>query len=195
MKEQIPKIALLKKALESADINLKTAKQILKELSGDEKFNTQVKEHLKNFPRTASAAQEAGEIVEGIFNGEVMIDKDGQKYPVPANYASKSKLIEGDQLKLTISNTGAFLYKQIGPIPRKMIRGVLMEEEGEYYALAEDKKYHLILASVTYFKAKTGDKVTIIVPEDKDSDFAAIENVIFQSEDGGDNFGEDGDKG
>ena len=34
---------------------------------------------------------------------QIMIGPDGKNYPVPANYASKSKLIEGDILKLTIT--------------------------------------------------------------------------------------------
>ena len=41
-------------------------------------------------------------VVEGVFNGQNMIGGDGEEYPIPANYSSKSKLVEGDILKLTI---------------------------------------------------------------------------------------------
>ena len=59
-----------------------------------------------------------GKIIEGQFDGQNMIGPDGKVYPVPANYASKSKLVEGDTLKLTIAQDGSFIYKQIGPVER-----------------------------------------------------------------------------
>src|SRR3989338_7659848 len=52
---------------------------------------------------------------EGTFTGEKMQGDDGKEYTVPANYASKSKLVHGDRLKLTITKSGSFIYKQIGP--------------------------------------------------------------------------------
>ena len=58
-------------------------------------------------------AQSGDKIIEGIFDGEKMIGPDGQIYSVPANYASKSRLVEGDTLKLIITNRGAFIFKQI----------------------------------------------------------------------------------
>src|SRR3989339_9805 len=86
-----------------------------------------------------------GRIVEGVFDGENMIGPDGKQYSVPANYASKSKLIEGDILKLTITATGTFVYKQIGPIERARVVGVLERSAtGEYFALADGKKWRLL---------------------------------------------------
>ena len=64
-------------------------------------------------------------VIEGVFDGENMIGPDGKQYSVPANYASKSKLVEGDILKLTITGSGTFVYKQIGPIERARIVGEL----------------------------------------------------------------------
>ena len=52
----------------------------------------------------------AEEIIEGVFNGFQMIGPDGQEYQIPENYASKSKLVEGDLLKFTITQQGRFLY-------------------------------------------------------------------------------------
>ncbi|HET7630020.1 MAG TPA: hypothetical protein VFK03_01460, partial [Candidatus Saccharimonadales bacterium] len=57
-----------------------------------------------------------GKVIEGVFDGQNMVGSDGKTYPVPANYASKSKLVQGDILKLTIADDGTFLYKQIGPV-------------------------------------------------------------------------------
>ena len=107
-----------------------------------------------------------------------MIDKDGKDYPVPANYASKSKLIPGDVLKLTVKPDGTFLYKQIGPIERKRVIGILTYEDGQYKVIANSKAYKVLLASVTYFKGEVGDKITLVIPEIEDSEWGAIENVL-----------------
>ncbi len=119
-------------------------------------------------------------IIEGVFDGEKMIGPDGKQYSVPANYISKSKLVEGDILKLTIDEAGNFIYKQIGPVERERLVGKLIRDEatGEYSALAEKKAFKVILASVTYFKGGEGDEVVILVPKGADSQWAAIENVI-----------------
>lgn len=119
-----------------------------------------------------------GKVVEGIFDGESMVDKDGKKYLVSPNYASKSQLIEGDKLKLTIAQDGRFLYKQIGPIDRKYIICTLEKSGSQYYALCKNKKYRILLASVTYFKANTGDKLTVAVPESCEASWAAVVNVV-----------------
>ena len=68
---------------------------------------------------------ETGRVIEGIFNGEKMIGPDGQLYDVPVNYASKSKLVEGDMLKLIITERGTFVYKQIQPVERVRLVGLL----------------------------------------------------------------------
>ena len=36
----------------------------------------------------------------------------------------------------------------------------------------------VLFASVTYFKAQPGDQVTMVVPEEGDAEWAAIEAVI-----------------
>ena len=50
------------------------------------------------------------DVVEGVFDGERMMGTDGIKYNVPPNYASKSKLLEGDILKLVIQEDGSFIF-------------------------------------------------------------------------------------
>jgi hypothetical protein len=108
-----------------------------------------------------------------------MVGSDAKTYPVPANYASKSKLVQGDILKLTIAEDGAFLYKQIGPVPRKQVVGALKLEGGHYFVDVGTKSYRVLLASVTYFKAKPGDQVSVNVPEEDDNvEWAAIEAAL-----------------
>ena len=119
-------------------------------------------------------------IVEGVFNGEAMVGADGKRYNVPANYASKSKLVEGDILKLTITKDGSFIYKQIGPIERKQLITALALDEtsGDWYALKDKKRWKLLTASVTYFHGEPGDEVVIIIPKNSTSNWAAVENII-----------------
>lgn len=156
----------IRQLLDSAENNIRQARNIL--------FSADLSVKVKNL----SGLSEEN-VIEGIFDGLIMIGHDKKTYQVPANYASKSKLIPGDLLKLTIMEDGSFLYKQIGPIKRKKIVGMLEEvSKGKYIVSAEGKEYSVLSASVTYFKAKDQDKVTIIVPENGESVWAAMENVI-----------------
>jgi hypothetical protein len=92
--------------------------------------------------------------------------------------------VEGDVLKLTIVEDGSFIYKQIGPVERKKMLGILMQDEkGDYKVLAEGKAFKVLLASLTYFKAEPGDEVTIVVPKDGEPAWAAVENVIKKGAD------------
>jgi len=130
-----------------------------------------------------TAAGSVGMIIEGVFNGRDMVGADGKEYPIPPNYASKSKLVEGDMLKLTISPTGAFIFKQIGPIERERLVGTLSHDPtlDEFSVVAGDKKYKVLKASITYFRGADGDEVVIFVPKRQPSSWAAVENVIRRS--------------
>ncbi|HNW55679.1 MAG TPA: hypothetical protein PKN62_01205 [bacterium] len=125
--------------------------------------------------------EEGSNIVEGYFDGEKMIAPDGKTYAVPANYASKSKLVEGDGLKLIIGSRGNFMYKQIGPIERQRLIAVLEQaDDGSYYAVSEHQRWRLLKASVSYFRAQNGDKIAILVPEGVPANYAALENLVAE---------------
>jgi len=163
--------------IDAAEKNIQSAKQMLREMMG----GPATKQNLTALSEKAQtfSVSEGGKVIEGVFDGQNMIGPDKKQYPVPANYASKSKLVEGDVLKLTISDDGSFIYKQIGPIERKKMLGfLLVDEKGDFKVLAEGKPYKVLLASLTYFKAEAGDEVTIVVPQASPSDWAAVENVI-----------------
>jgi len=123
---------------------------------------------------------EEARVIEGVFDGQKMIGPDGHHYSVPANYASKSKLVEGDMLKLTITNRGAFVYKQIGPCERRRLLGVLTKNplSNEWVVKVDGRNYAILTASVTYFHGHDGDEVTVLVPESGESKWAAVENII-----------------
>lgn len=128
--------------------------------------------------------QEGSRVIEGVFDGQNMVGPDGKQYSVPANYASKSKLVEGDVLKLTITNDGTFIYKQIGPVERQRLIGELVRDtnSGEYKVLAGGKSFKVLLASVTYFKGDASDEVIVLVPKEGESRWAAVENIIKKSD-------------
>jgi len=163
----------LRALLENASANLASAKQMLAGLLGTSATSL-------DYQNKATGLASDGKVIEGIFDGQYMVDKDGKKYPVPANYASKSKLVAGDVLKLTIMEDGSFIYKQIGPVPRKKVIGTLLQEGDDYKVVAGGKSYRVLLASVTYFKASPGDELTIMIPETEESEWAAIESAIIQ---------------
>lgn len=118
-------------------------------------------------------------MLEGVFNGEAMIGADGKTYAVPPNYASKSKLVEGDLMKLTITNSGKFIYKQIAKTGKKTISGELVgDEHGRWSVLADGHLYRVLNASVTFYKAQAGDEVFILVPEDGQATWGAVDQVI-----------------
>jgi hypothetical protein len=127
-------------------------------------------------------SKDEGRIIEGVFDGENMIGPDGKQYSVPANYASKSKLVEGDILKLTITPKGTFVYKQIGPIERSRVFGGLHQgENGSFVVEADGKEWKVLTASVTYYKGGDGDEIVILVPKVGESKWAAVENIVRKS--------------
>lgn len=157
--------------IQEAETNLAAAKELLISIIGDD--GTVLT------PRSSNPEDAGGKVVEGVFDGQKMAGPDGKEYPVPANYASKSKLVEGDILKLTIADDGSFIYKQIGPIERKQIIGTLVQHDGAYYVEANGREYRILLASVTYFRIAVGDQVTIIVPADnEEAEWAAVEAAL-----------------
>jgi len=183
MAKKSSNIALLHEMLESAEASIRSAKQILVDMGGD---IPDIKDKYKKAATSLkTAVSPEGQIVEGVFDGQNMIGPDKRTYPVPANYASKSKLIPGDVLKLTIQDDGSFIYKQIGPAERKKVVGILTYEDGQYKVLGQGKAFKVLLASVTYFRAEVGDKVTVIVPALEDTEWAAIENVLPKIDDEG----------
>ena len=123
--------------------------------------------------------EDSGQVVYGFFDGQIMIGDNGKQYPVPANYASKSKLVEGDKLKLNITLDNKFVYKQIGPVQRNYLIGLVKEDKrGNFTVQTPEKEYQVLLAAATYFKIEPNDEVTLIVPQGKVTVWGAIENVL-----------------
>ncbi|MFZ1302191.1 MAG: hypothetical protein WAQ27_06500 [Candidatus Microsaccharimonas sp.] len=157
--------------IQEAETNLAAAKELLISIVGDDGSIIT--------PRSGANEEVGGKVIEGVFDGQKMAGPDGKEYPIPANYASKSKLVEGDILKLTIADDGSFIYKQINPVERHQVIGTLVLHDGAYYVEANGHEYRILLASVTYFRINVGDQVTIIIPADNpDATWAAVEAAL-----------------
>jgi len=158
--EQEQKVQSLRDMISSAEKTIQGAKAMLLQLEGKKKSGR----------RKKVISDTEGTIIQGTFDGQIMIGANGKQYPVPANYASKSKLVEGDMLKLTILDDGSFVYKQIGPVERNHAIGIAsQDEDGGYHIIAEGKPYRVLLASITYFKVEPGDEVFIVTSRDIES--------------------------
>ncbi|MDR3125899.1 MAG: hypothetical protein LBU20_02410 [Candidatus Nomurabacteria bacterium] len=161
-------IKRLKSLLNDAETNLAAAKELVISMLGEE-----------DMPERVPGESFGGKVIEGIFDGQSMHDSDGKSYPVPANYASKSKLVEGDIMKLTIAEDGSFIYKQIGPVARKQVIGTLNQHDGAYYVEVQGREYRVLLASVTFFQLNVGSQVSVLLPEDnREAEWAAVEAAL-----------------
>ncbi len=173
------KLELLKKILKNIEQSVGNALKLLE--VGNEPREEEVARMLQESAVTCEMPEVGGgKIVEGVFDGTHMIGSDGKQYSVPPNYASKSKLVEGDMLKLTITAGGKFMYKQIGPIERERLVGAVEQDvvTKQFSVTVNDKKWSVLTASVTYFKGEEGDEAVILVPKNNPSKWAAVENII-----------------
>jgi hypothetical protein len=118
-------------------------------------------------------------MLEGVFDGQAMVGSDGVRYDVSENYASKSKLVEGDMLKLIVKADGACVFKQIGPVERKRLIGTLHHDSStqEPVVVCGEDVYKVLASSVRYFKAIPGDEVVILTPQGGLSVWAALERL------------------
>jgi len=176
------KMALIKKLLSNIKENNDRLIQLLTGLiSSEDEMDISIGQLADDKFEPSEIETAEGRIIEGVFDGENMIGPDGKQYSVPANYASKSKLVEGDILKLTITARGTFVYKQIGPIERSRVVGKLERtSDGSFIAIADGKKWRILTASVTYFKGEAEDEVVILIPKTGESKWAAVENIVKQ---------------
>ncbi len=171
------KIKAIRDFIISAENSIKNAKKILKDLLEENNIdlNSEVNLNTKGLNNYNSWDSK---IIEWVFSWEEMLWSDKNKYPVPVNYASKSKLVQWDKLKLTILENWKMLYKQIAPIEREIKVGLLTQDKWKYQVVADGVTYWVLTAAVTHFKAEIWDSISIIIPKGKDATFAAIEAVI-----------------
>src|SRR3989338_5742831 len=98
----------IQELLDNAQSSLKTAHALLRDLTG---VADSGRERHMTRAGSFSPAASSGRVIEGVFDGQNMIDAAGQTYPVPANYASKGKPGGGDGMKVTSTEKGKVIYK------------------------------------------------------------------------------------
>ena len=164
------RIAAIRDFIDTAEKSLKNAKKLLKEILEEENINLSAELDLdtKGLSKYDSGDSK---IIEGVFTGEEMLGVDKNKYPVPVNYASKSKLVQGDKMKLTIDGSGKMLYKQIKQIEREIKVGLLTQDKGRYQVISDGVSYDVLTAAVTHLKADIGDTVSVLIPAGKEATF------------------------
>ena len=124
--------------------------------------------------------QNKDRICYGVFSGTEMIAEDNRIYPIQGNYASKSRLVEGDKLKLTITENGEFVFKQIEMIERKRVMAKVSIVDKKVFALAGGNAYRILQAAQSYFKLKEGDEVIAIIPKFAEAEWCAIDGSTNQ---------------
>lgn len=188
MKKQNSGLAMLQELLWKIETDIKRAKLMIQQLweSGNISWAkvdiSKINKNLNVYDNVQTEVQ----IIEWVFDGYFMVWSDKKKYPVPLNYASKSKLIPWDVLKLRIMQDGKLIYKLIWQANRQYIKATLSKsDENKYTALTDDGTvYYLNQAAVSYFKGNTGDELSIIINADGLGNFAAIEALIPQVREG-----------
>src|SRR6266478_2861607 len=83
------KVDLIRQALSAADSSIRLAKQLLNDIDKEDPRGERSKPIAPDIPG-----------VLGTFDGQYLVTAEGEKHPVPENYASKSILVVGDTLKL-----------------------------------------------------------------------------------------------
>lgn len=182
MKAQDTRVALAKRVIQHMRDELDSLERLLGQEEQSEALQA-LSQMLAEAPSRLSGpitSPIGSRTVEGVFDGQHMVGEDGKQYLVPPNYASKSKLVEGDLLRLIIAENGRFIFKQRGPIERERLMGIVVynDQADEWFVAAEGRKFRILPASVTFFKAEPNDQAVILVPSDNPSSWAALENVI-----------------
>lgn len=159
--------------LESADKSVQAARRLLGEIAGKRKREPELE--TESLHQYASGSEK---IIEGVFTGDAMLGADKRLYPVPANYASKSLIVQGTKMKARIEPDGKISYKIIDEIPYETKVGILVKDRERWQAVCGDKVYHVLLASVTFHKADVGSQVSVRIPAGKEATFAALEALM-----------------
>lgn len=169
------KIKALRDLIHSAQNSIHSAKKILNSLLNEDEENGDL---WLSTDGLSSYMSGSDKIVEWVFTWESMLWSDGNIYPIPQNYASKSLLVQWSRIKAMINPSGKIVYKIIGEIPYETKIGLITKNGDKYQITTDTKTYSVLLAAITFHHCNVGDTVSIRVPEGKDATYAVIESVI-----------------
>lgn len=138
--------------------------------------------HIENIIKEAERAQYGPSRdlpgITGIYNGEYMVSSDGQRHDVPKNYAAKSLLVNGDELKM-MEQDGKVAFKIVNKVPRKKIEGLLSKKDGKFVILSDSGTFNLLKTAVEFRNIKQGEWILAVIPETGSANnFAAVDKII-----------------
>lgn len=118
--------------------------------------------------------------VEGTFDGTNLITSTGEKIEVPSAYASKTRILFGDTVKMYDDN-GEKKFKVMVKQPRKKLDALSTKKDNKWYALTGIGVYKISDSFADFNKLAVNDRLSVLVPEGNlQVPFAAIEEVLKQ---------------
>lgn len=183
MDKQNQALQSLEQLLAKIELDTKRARLMIKQIAEwnyDEIWHSDEKIESLASKLLSYNEDDAVKVIEWVYDGYFMTWSDEKKYPVPMNYASKTKLVPWDVLKLRIMEDGKLIYKLIWPAPRQYIKATLSKTDDNKFTAISDEwnTYMLNQAAVTFFKWKPWDEMSIIVNSENIWEYAAIEAIV-----------------
>lgn len=155
-------IQRINQALSAAISSINLAKSLLKDIDG------------------TSSRIDTREIdgIVGVFDGKDLVTESGERLEVPINYASKSKIVFGDTLKM-VEDDGKKLFKQIERVKRLTKTGIISKQGGEMVVVTGDGTYKILQVAVEFYKLTESGQVQVLVPENNiHAPFATIDKNL-----------------
>lgn len=172
------KILAVRDLIDNAQRSITAAKKILTSMSPEWANEPEIDlSWLMNYKSGSD------KIVEGVFTGDAMLGSDGNMYPIPQNYASKSHLVQGSKLKAIIGSEGKIVYKIIEEIEFENQVGLITSNHDKFQVVSCWKTYNVLTASITFLKANIGDTVSIRLPKWKEATYATLDAVLPKNPD------------
>jgi hypothetical protein len=112
------------------------------------------------------------------YNGDSIIDDQGVIYPINKNYASKSRLIDGDVLIMRTDSQGGIYYKLSKPVPRKTVIADIKETNGQYIAIYNNKSYKILTAASNFYELYNNCQAMIVISITEDNKWCAIDGKV-----------------
>ena len=165
-------------SLESLTLSKSSVLTILEDLRVIKKRFSHIENILKESERAQHRPSRDLPGISGIFDGEHMLTPEGVKMDVPKNYAAKSLLVYGDELK-RMEQDGKEAFKILTKVPRKKIEGLLSKKDGKYVILSDAGSFNLSKNAVEFRNIKQGEWISAVIPEKGPTgNFAAIDKII-----------------
>ena len=182
------KLSHILSIIEIAENNLKSAKSLLVQNMSEEKKLSSDNQVSRKSKIVNPEENQALEVIEGYFDGESMVGDNGQIYPVPQNYASKTQLIIGDRMKSILTADSKRIFKLIQPAERERAVGTFAIEGEDYVCLVDNlpQPVKILKASATFamknLGLQPGREIAIIIPKKSTPTYGAFSSVISVSE-------------